>query len=74
MWFAIVLGIPLAVTGVIMENESLNLWAARMDWGYKVRELHRMVSTKFALVLAIMMVTGVLMWAIPKLIQKANKQ
>jgi len=70
MWFAILLGVPLALTGVMMESESLSLWSAGMDWGYKVRELHRLVSTKFALVLAIMMITGLLMWAIPRILSK----
>jgi len=70
MWFAIILGVPLAITGVILENESLSLIAASSDWGYKVRELHRATSAKFALVLAVMMVTGFLMWLIPSLLKK----
>jgi hypothetical protein len=73
MWFAIVLGVPLALTGVILENDSLMYYFASNDWGYLVRELHRMVSTKFALVLAVMMVTGILMWAIPRLLIKRSQ-
>lgn len=70
MWFAIILGVPLAITGVIMEEEGFLFWAVSNDLGYKVREVHRLCSNKFALVLAIMMVTGFLMWAIPKILTK----
>lgn len=73
MWFAIILGVPLALTGVILESESLMYYFASNDWGYYVRELHRMTSTKFALVLAVMMVTGFLMWAIPRLLIKRSQ-
>lgn len=72
MWLAIILGVPLAVTGVILENETLSLWAATQDYGYIVRSLHRATSTKFALVLAVMMVTGFLLWLIPKLRARAT--
>lgn len=70
MWLMIVLGIPVTLTGVVMENEMLSLWAAEMDLGYKVRELHSTLGSKFAIVLAIMTVTGFLMWAIPKILSK----
>lgn len=70
MWFAIALGVPLAITGVIMEEEGFLFWAVSNDLGYKVREIHRLCSNKFALVLAIMMVTGFLMWGIPKLLSR----
>lgn len=70
MWIMILLGVPVALTGIILENEILSVWAAGMDWGYKVRELHGSLSGKFALVLAIMMVTGLLMWAIPRILSK----
>jgi len=70
MWLAIALGIPLSITGVIMEEDSFLFWAVSNDWGYKIRELHRFCSNKFALVLAIMMVTGIVMWVIPKILSK----
>lgn len=76
MWFAIALGVPLAITGVIMEEEGDFLfWVVSGDLGEKVREIHRLCSNKFALVLAVMMVTGFLMWAIPKILSRrvANK-
>jgi hypothetical protein len=67
MWLAILLGVPVAVTGVLMESETLATFVALQDWGYRVRVLHRMLSTKFALVLLLMMVSGFLLWLIPKL-------
>lgn len=74
MWFAIVLGVPLALTGVIMENDGLYYLVSSWDYGYKTRELHRIVSNKFALVLAVMMTTGFLMWAIPLYLKKKNSE
>ena len=72
MWLAILLGVPLALSGVIMEGDSgwRDIFSfEQMIW---IRGIHREISTKFALVLAIMIVTGLLMWVIPKIIQSRN--
>lgn len=71
MWLAILLGVPLALSGVIMEEDGWrNIFTFdQMIW---IRGVHREISTKFVLVLAIMIVTGLLMWVIPKIIQSRN--
>lgn len=70
MWFAIVLGVPLAVTGVIMEEGSFLFWPISSESENNARILHRLVSTKFALVLAVMMITGFVMWGVPKILAR----
>lgn len=70
MWLAILLGVPLALSGMIMEEGDgwRNIFTFdQMIW---IRGVHREISTKFVLVLAIMIVTGLLMWAIPKILSK----
>lgn len=64
MWLAVLLGIPLALTGLLMEDGE----------GYGVRALHRLVSTPFAAVLLLMMVTGLLIWGVPKILSKRVKE
>ena len=73
MWFAILLGVPLAISGVILQEGNFLIWVVSNDWGYKVRAVHRFVSNPFALVLAGMMVTGFLMWIVPKLLSSSAK-
>lgn len=70
MWLAILLGVPLSLSGVIMEGESGWRDIFTIEQMLLVRTIHRAISTKFALVLAIMMVTGLAMWAIPKILSK----
>lgn len=70
MWFAILLGVPLATSGLllhkIVEGESLPFPIDPLQ----IRWLHGKVSTPFALILALMMVTGFLMWVIPKILSR----
>ncbi len=70
MWLAILLGVPLAMSGVIMEGDDGWRGIFTFDQLIWIRGVHRAISTKFALVLAIMIVTGLLMWAIPKILSK----
>lgn len=67
MWFAIGLGVPLSLTGIVMEKSNLFepiLGLQTLVWG---RSFHREISTKFVLALAVMIITGLLMWGIPEL-------
>lgn len=70
MWLAILLGVPLAISGVIMEEGDGWRGIFTFDQMIWIRGVHREISTKFALVLALMIVTGLLMWAIPKMLSK----
>jgi len=75
MWLAIILGIPLSLTGIMMEKSNLFEPRLGIQTLITARSLHRTISTKFALVLAMMMVTGFLMWVIPEITKiKARKQ
>lgn len=75
MWVAIILGVPLAITGLllhkIVEGEWLNI--SFIDPAM-VRFLHNKLSTPFALILALMMVTGFVMWGVPKLLMWQRKR
>jgi len=59
MWLAIVTGVPLALTGLLLDEGG----------GLQVRAIHRLMSKPFALSLALMMVTGLVMWAVPKVLE-----
>lgn len=69
MWLAIALGVPLALTGIVMDSDFL----VGFDFGINVRAVHRLVANKFALILAIMMLTGFAMWLIPILLSRRAK-
>ncbi|MFH2019080.1 MAG: hypothetical protein ABII80_00475 [bacterium] len=75
MWFAIGLGVPLSLTGIIMEESDG--WGQTLGIQFLLwsRSIHRAISTKFVLVLGIMIVSGLVMWAIPELIKlRARKK
>lgn len=74
MWIAILLGVPLALTGLalhkIVEGEGGFLPVDPMI----VRWWHGQLSSPFALILAVMMVSGFLMWWVPRmLVWRARK-
>ena len=68
MWIAILLGVPLTLTGLmlhkIIEGEG---YLIPVD-PFLVRWWHGKLSNPFALILAVMMVSGFLMWAVPKIL------
>lgn len=39
---------------------------SQLEW---TRSIHRAISSKFAVVLAVMMITGFLMWLLPKILR-----
>jgi hypothetical protein len=73
MWFAIILGVPLSITGIIMEEGDFLIWTVSDGIWNTAIEIHRLCSDKFALVLAVMMITGMAMWAIPKILSRREK-
>lgn len=73
MWFAIALGVPVAITGVIIEGERGTMFFDASQLHF-IREIHGEWSSKFALVLAIMMTTGFLMWVLPRLLSRSVKK
>lgn len=73
MWLAILFGVPLAITGVLLHQIVEGESSFFLLDPYMVRWLHSKVSNPFALVLAGMMITGFLMWIIPKILSKRAK-
>lgn len=69
MWLAVIFGIPLAISGLLLHKivEGEGGWIP-IDPAI-VRWAHGQVSNPFALVLAVMMVTGMMMWGVPKLLR-----
>lgn len=74
MWLSFLLGIPIAVTGVLIEEpEKWGIFFSPMQM-YTFREIHGEWSSKFALVLAVMMITGFLLWLIPRMLSSKGKK
>lgn len=74
MWFMIVLGVPIAVTGVLIEEPEKWSFIFSPTQMYTIRSIHGEWSGKFALVLAAMMMTGFLMWLLPKILSQNAKK
>lgn len=70
MWFTIILGVPIAVTGIIIGEPEKWEMIFNSSQMYTIRYIHGEWSEKFAIVLAIMMVTGFLMWVLPKILSR----
>ena len=73
MWFAIIMGVKIETTGVLIEEQEK--WEAIFNHSkmYTIRDIHGEWSGKFAIVLAIMMVTGFLMWLLPRMLSRYAK-
>ena len=74
MWFSIFFGVPLALSGVmihkLMEGEFFLIPFDEPT----VRFVHNKASNPFALTLAVMMMTGFLMWLVPKIMSARAKR
>lgn len=73
MWFAIILGVPIAITGVLIEEPEKWETLFNPTQMYMIRDIHGEWSGKFAIVLAVMMVTGFLMWLLPRMLSRYAK-
>lgn len=74
MWLAIVLGIPLSLMGIIMEESDGWRQTLGIQFILWSRSIHRAISTKFVLILGVMIISGLLMWAIPELSKFRTKK
>lgn len=72
MWFVVALGVYMMVSGYSMhkELEGERLFSAQTMMF--LRFWHNKASTYFLVVLLIQIITGLAMWAAPKLIQRRN--
>lgn len=68
MWVMVVLGTGMAVGGLVLHRELEGEWLPSIIDTVFVRYWHNKMATPFALFLAIMIGTGLLMWAIPKIL------
>jgi len=75
MWLMILSGVPIALSGIIIEDTKEWLWLFSKDQLNLIRFIHGEWSSKFALILAVMMITGFLMWLLPRILrsQKLKK-
>jgi len=63
MWICIVTGVPMALTGLLLDDGGNST----------IRLVHRLLSKPFAISLAGLMVTGVVMWGVPVLLKRSRK-
>lgn len=74
MWFAILFGIPLALSGVVLHKLIEGEFFLIPIDESTVRFVHNKASNPFALTLAVMMITGFLLWLVPKMLSSRVKR
>lgn len=74
MWFSILFGVPLALSGVMLHKLIEGEFFFFQIDESTVRFVHNKASNPFALTLAVMMLTGFLMWVIPKILSARVKR
>jgi len=72
VWAVVIFGLLMMGTGLILKYPKFGE-VLGLDWE-PVRYLHNQLSTYFAIVLAIMILTGLVMYIYPLLKQRSNKQ
>lgn len=73
MWVTVVLGLVMTGGGLVMHQELAGEWVPAAIDTSLVRYWHNRLAIPFALFLTAMMVTGILMWGIPKILSKRAK-
>lgn len=74
MWAAILFGVPLALSGVALHKLVEGQSYFFVPDENMVRFIHNRASNPFALTLAVMMVTGFLLWLVPKILAARTKR
>lgn len=70
MWLVTIMGIGMAAGGLVLHRELEGEWIPSVINPLTIRYWHNKMATPFALVLMIMIGTGLLMWGIPKILSK----
>lgn len=70
MWVVLVIGSGMMVGGLVMHRELEGEWYPPFIDSALVRQLHNTMAVPFALALGVMMLTGLLMWGVPKILSK----
>lgn len=73
MWVVMFLGLGMAGGGMMLHRELEGEWIPPMVDTLLIRYWHNKMASPFALFLMIMIVTGLLMWAIPKILTRKNQ-
>ena len=68
MWLMLLIGSGMTIGGLIMHRELEGEWYPSFIDIVLVRWLHNQMATPFAIVLGVMMLTGVVMWGVPKIL------
>ncbi len=68
MWFATVFGSAMAIGGLVLHRELEGEWLPTLIDTVFVRYWHNKMATPFALILAAMIATGLIMWIVPKIL------
>lgn len=72
MWAVVVLGTWMMFSGFVMHRELEGDWLPENLDTLFIRDWHNRASQLFLLALLLQMVTGLLMWAVPKLMRRAR--
>lgn len=70
MWVVLFLGSGMMLGGVIMHQELEGEWYPTLIDTALVRNLHNQMAIPFTLALLTMMVTGIVMWGVPKILSR----
>lgn len=68
MWVMTVLGTGMAVGGLVLHRELEGEWIPALIDTSLIRYWHNKIASPFALFLAVMIGTGLIMWAVPKIL------
>lgn len=68
MWVMTVLGTGMAIGGLVLHRELEGEWLPTFIDTTLIRYWHNKMASPFALFLALMIVTGLVMWAVPKIL------
>ena len=68
MWVVLLLGSGMMFGGLVMHRELEGEWYPPFVDTALVRSLHNTMAVPFTVALSLMMLTGLLMWGIPKIL------
>ena len=73
MWVLLLIGSGMMIGGLVMHRELEGEWYPPFIDSALVRELHNKMAVPFSLALGVMMLTGLIMWGVPKILASRAK-
>lgn len=64
----------MSVGGLLLHREISGEWIPDLIDMQFVRQVHRLVAQPFALVMGVMILTGLMMWGVPRIIKKRGEK